>query len=145
LTGVRRDATMTGVSSSPFTAALSAEFQRRRSINARFSLRAFARVLGMSHSAVSRLLRGRQRPSVTTLTRVAHKLGWSATRVDELMRREQIARLEAEARSPRFAADARAIASRANLSLDQVQLALHEALRTGRLEMTGPRTWKVFA
>ena len=131
------------MSADTFAEALASEFERRHHANARFSLRAFARVVGLSHSAVSRLLRARQRPSISSLRRVGTSLGWSETRVSSLARRERLRSLEAAAASPRFVPDARWIAARANLTIDEVQIALQDALRTGRLEMTTARSWKV--
>jgi hypothetical protein len=127
----------------PFADALANELDRRRRANPRFSLRGFARVIGLSHSAVSRLIRATQRPSPASITRAGGRLGWSETMVASLIRRERVTRLEVAAASPRFVADARWIAAQANLTLDEVQVALHEALRTRRLTMPASHTWKV--
>ncbi len=118
-------------------------FERRRAINPRYSLRAFARSIGISHSAVSRILKGAQRPSAATIIHAAGRLGWDAAYVESVMRAERLERLQCTAASSEFVTDARWIASRTNLSLDEVQLALHEGLRQGHIHMTAPHTWKV--
>ena len=126
-----------------FAAALHAEFIRRRSVNRRYSLRAFAAALGISHSAASRLRRGGQQPSDTTIMRIGRRLNWSASRIASFIVEQRISRLTAAASSREFVADARWLASRTNLSLDDIQLILHDALRTGRLEMTTADSWTV--
>lgn len=128
-----------------FVSEFAAAFERRRAANKRYSLRAFARGIGISHSAAGRILKGTQQPSDATIIQAGTRLGWDAARVSCLLREERVRRLQSLALSPAFTADARWIASRANLPLDEVQIALHEALRTGRIAMTTPHTWKVNA
>ncbi|MGE0812706.1 MAG: hypothetical protein AB7O28_09210 [Vicinamibacterales bacterium] len=123
--------------------ALAAEFDRRRRHNPRYSLRAFARSLGASHSAVSRLRRQECRPSDRTLAVLGGRLGWSAPEVVAAQRRERVDRLRALAAAPGFAADARWIAQRTAMSLDEVQVALQEALRLGTLAMPAADRWRV--
>ena len=131
---------MTSVS---FSTVLDAEFRRRRSANPRYSLRAFALAVGKSHSALSRLRNGRQRASDATVISIGRRLGWTSARMTALIRDERIARLQDVASSSGFVPDARWIASRANLTLDAVQLALQEAVRSGRLEMNSRNAWTV--
>ena len=126
-----------------FASELAGAFERRRAANPRYSLRAFARAIGISHSAAGRILKETQHPSDATIIQAGTRLGWDATRVSRLLREERVHRLRVLIASPTFTADARWIASRANLPLDEVQIALHEALRTGRIAMTSPHTWKV--
>ena len=126
-----------------FASELASAFERRRATNRRYSLRAFARAIGISHSAAGRILKGTQHPSDATIIQAGARLGWDGTRVSRLMREERIHRLQLLASSSEFTADARWIASRANLPLDEVQVALHEALRRGRIAMATSRTWKV--
>lgn len=140
MTGRSTDATMPVVD---FAAALASTFNQRRSVNRRYSLRAFAHAIGVSHSAASRLINRRQRPSAATIRTAGDRLRWTPAQVAALIRIEHVERLAAAAASPRFTADARLIASRTNLALDDLQIALHEALRTGRLEMTTMTQWRV--
>lgn len=56
---------------------LKREFERRRRVNARYSLRSFARTLQLSHSAVSELLAGKRRFSKRCINRIAVRLHWT--------------------------------------------------------------------
>lgn len=140
LTARGADATMAVVD---FVTALTNTLHQRQAVNARYSLRAFARSIGVSHSASSRLLNRRQHPTDATIRRVGARLGWSLDRVTALIRAEHWHRLAVAAGSPHFTPDGRSLASRANLSLDDVQIALHEALRTNKLEMKTDKQWRV--
>jgi hypothetical protein len=124
-----------------FVAGLRAEFERRCAANPRYSLRRFAQTLGTSHSSLSRLYRGTQRPRPATIAALGPRLGLTPGAIAGAIRRLQIDRLRHAAASPGFQADARWLAARTNLSLDDVQLALHEALRTGRLTMPAAGRW----
>ncbi|MEZ5293669.1 MAG: hypothetical protein R2745_21475 [Vicinamibacterales bacterium] len=125
--------------------ALAAEFDRRQRRNPRYSLRAFAKSLGVSHSAISRLHRHERRPSDRTIAVLGARLGWTSARVAAAQHRERVDRLRALAAAPGFTADARWIASRTAMSLDDVQVALQEALRTGALTMPAADRWRVEA
>jgi transcriptional regulator with XRE-family HTH domain len=124
-----------------FVATLCAEFDRRRAVNPRYSLRRFANALGTSHSALSRLGRGAHRPGPATIAALGPRLGLSPGEIASAIRRLQVDRLRDVAASPEFRADARWLATQANLSLDDVQVALQEALRTGRLRMAAAGRW----
>lgn len=126
-----------------FAQSITAEFERRRAANRRYSWRAFAHALGISHSTASRLSRQARRASDATIVSVGRRLGWSEQKIASLIREERVRRVEDAAGAPDFTADARWVASRANLTLDDVQLALHEGLRTRRLEMPSAAVWKV--
>lgn len=122
------------------TDALRAEFDRRRAVNPRYSLRAFARALGTSHSSLSRLSRG-QRPSARAVASLGRRLGWSDAHIHEAVARVRVTQLQRVAARHGFVADARWIAARTGWSLDEVQIALHDALRTRRLAMTSAHAW----
>lgn len=126
-----------------FVSRLTAELDRRRTANARYSLRRFAQALGTSHSLLSRLCRRRRRPLPSTVAVLGPRLGLTASEVAAAIRESQVDRLCEVAAGPRFSPEARWLAARANLSLDEVQVALQEALRRGRLSMTAPRRWSV--
>src|SRR5690349_8849827 len=103
---------MTAFAPVTFASAFDAEFKRRRSVNPRYSLRAFAGALGISHSIASRCLRGDQRASDATIAAVGRRLKWSAARIDALIREERVHRLLDAATSARPVADARRLAAR---------------------------------
>jgi transcriptional regulator with XRE-family HTH domain len=123
-------------------ARVAAELDRRRQVNPRSSLRALARRIGVSHSVLSRLCRGRSRPSRATTAALASALGLTPAAAHDATLTHAVDRLCALAARPGFRADARWIAVRLGLRLDDVQLALHDALRRGRLRMTSPATWR---
>lgn len=56
---------------------LKKEFNRRMRKNPKYSLRAFAKALGISHSAVSELISGRRRFSTRNVARIGSTLKWS--------------------------------------------------------------------
>ena len=125
-----------------FVALLQAELRRRRATNPRYSLRRFAQALGISHATLSRLCQRRQQPRAATITALGERLGLAAPGVAAAIRRTDVDRLLKATRSPRFKADARWLAAHVNLSLDDVQLALHEGLRTRRLTMAAASRWR---
>lgn len=64
-----------------FTGRLREEFSRRRAANPRYSLRAFARFLGLEHSTLSQILRGRRALPPSKLAPVAARLGLGAEEI----------------------------------------------------------------
>src|SRR5258708_1196779 len=66
-----------------FRDALRTDFFARRQRNARYSLRAFARFLGVDHSTLSQILRSRRSLSPVMVSRLGRKLGLDATFVAE--------------------------------------------------------------
>jgi transcriptional regulator with XRE-family HTH domain len=72
------------------------EFEKRKAKNPSYSLRAFARTLGMSDSYLSRFLRQKQLVSNAILLRVAQKLNLEkstiATLKDDLSEKRRIRR-----------------------------------------------------
>jgi transcriptional regulator with XRE-family HTH domain len=117
------------------------EFERRRVVNPRYSLRALARRLGISHSALSRLCRGRAHPGPKTVLAVARWLNLQEADVAAAHRESAGDRLCALVRRPGFTTNVRWIATRLGLSIDEVQVALHDALRRRHLRLTAPDTW----
>jgi transcriptional regulator with XRE-family HTH domain len=119
------------------------ELRRRQSRNRRYSLRAFARDLGLHHSTLSRVMRGRQRAASQTIAAVASKLRLAADEIRDSERSEiDCAVLGAVARRG-FKPDSRWIASVTGLSLDTVNGALHRLLRDRLLRMDSKDRWTV--
>jgi IS30 family transposase len=126
-----------------FGNALRHELRRRQSRNRRYSLRAFARDLGVHHSTLSRVMRGTQRAALPTIAAVAAKLRLAAEAVRDTERSEMdSAVLEAVARR-NFKPDSRWIASVTGLSLDTVNAALHRLLRDRALRMDSRDRWTI--
>jgi len=151
---------------------LSQELEKRRLVNPRYSLRAFAALLGTDHSTVSQVLRGKRRVPVAVLRRWGKRLGLAAEEVaayvamehvpDALItkRQEELRHWTAEAlaimkdqthwqivrisQMPGFRPDCRWIAKQLGVSVDDVNVSLSRLLRLRLLKIERPRQWKVF-
>ena len=97
---------------------LRAEYEQRLLRNRRFSLRAFAALLGMDSSTLSQILRGRRRLSARMTAAVC-------------------------ARLTGFVARSRPLARRLRLRTDDVNAALARLLRDGRVRMLSTTRWAV--
>jgi transcriptional regulator with XRE-family HTH domain len=153
-----------------FNRRLELEFEERRRKNSRYSMRAFALLLGVDHSTLSQILRGTRRMPAGRIRAWAKRLG---IRNDEaaiyiaaeyLMdsptaaRQEQLRHWVAEAasimtekvhreilrlsRSPGFRADSRWIAEQIGVSVDTVNVALSRLLRLRLIEVSPTGQWK---
>jgi transcriptional regulator with XRE-family HTH domain len=148
-----------------FRERLAEELKRRRHKNRRYSMRAFALLLGADHSTVSQVLRGTRRPPLNLLRKWASKLGvheeetaiYAAaekarkaagagpgqTDVDRVWEAIRLAADPAHReilrlmREPGFREDSRWIAGQISLSVDEVNMAFDRLLRF-RLIETGP-------
>ena len=120
---------------------LSDEVQRRQSRNRRYSLRAFARDLGLHHTSLSRILRGGQRVRTTTLAALAARLrfGTGILRATEDAEIDRV--VLAAIRRRTFRPDVRWIASVTGVAVHDVQSALHRLLRDRLLVMTSRDRW----
>ena len=140
---------------------------RRR--NPRYSLRAFARQLGLDHSTLSQLLRGKRPFSPKATRRIGERLGLSENLTDYYLRNsragatsggsEKGSRTEPQlsldtfhvisdwhhyallelTRLKNFRADSRWIAEALAIGVSEVNIALQRLLRLGLLEMDGRR------
>ena len=63
---------------------LKQEFLARTARNEKYSLRAFAQMLGLSHATLSGMLNGKRSITITSVKKIADKLGWSPTLVAKL-------------------------------------------------------------
>ena len=153
-----------------FRERLAREVEQRRQKNRRYSVRAFALLLGADHSTVSQVLRGRRRPPLNTVLRWARNLDMaeeeaaiylaaesarSAARAGadqgRLNRVWDAIRLAADPahlkilrllRTPGFRTDSRWIARHAEVSVDQVNMAFDRLLRFGLIEAGPSGQWK---
>lgn len=126
-----------------FHELLSSEFTRRRTSNPRYSLRAFARHLGIDHSALSQILRGRRRLTARVLRRLGAALRLPQAEIDRAAAELNAIAVTRIVTDPAFRPDCRWIASKLNIPLSDVQIALHEVLRTGRVVMRSHARWDV--
>jgi transcriptional regulator with XRE-family HTH domain len=121
------------------------EFARRRALNRSYSLRNFARSLGMHHTSLGRLLAGATAPSARTIARVGGRLGLSQEQIAACRGRENAARVAAAIASARARPDSRRIAMLAGISTDAVNVALHELLASGALRFESAHSWRMVA
>lgn len=122
-------------------AHLSAEFARRRARNPRYSLRAFARHLGVDHATLSQWLRGRRPISPRSAAGLLASLGvdMDADRTAALGPSHR-AILDL-VRAPGFVADSRWIARSLDVDVDHVNCALQTLIRLNLLAMPARDRW----
>jgi transcriptional regulator with XRE-family HTH domain len=153
-----------------FADRLRQEFARRRAANPRYSLRAFAQFLGLEHSTLSQILRGRRGVPAGTLARLAQRLDLGpeeaaayqgapdireAARFAAQARRmswlgEAAALLQTPAhwrlidllRSGEWRPDMRWAASRTGCSIDALNEASTRLLRLGLIRVDRQGTWR---
>jgi hypothetical protein len=153
-----------------FGERLQQEFQSRKERNPRYSLRAFATLVGTDHAVLAQIFKGTRRVPIRHIRTWARKLGIdrdealvyvTAAHVPDasvLDRQEQLRHWSAEAlsiatdsthfeiirlsRSRAFRNDSRWIATQIGIPLDQVNIALSRLLRLRLLEMTEAGVWR---
>ena len=125
-----------------FVELLQTELARKKDSNPRYSLRAFARQLGIDHSALSQILRRRRRLTTRILRRLGKALRVAQSDIDRAALRVNADAIAEVVRDPSFHPDCRWIASKLAMRLDDVQIALHEVLRTGRVVLRSSRHWE---
>lgn len=120
-----------------FPAFLQREYQRRRTRNRRYSLRAFARDLGCDHSTLSQWMRGTRPLTRTSLDRLCRALALADTararacEIDETdLAIVAVVRQGTGRTSP-------ALARAAQVPVDRVNLALTKLMRLNVLRMAG--------
>jgi hypothetical protein len=124
-----------------FRRLLQTEFERRRSANRRYSLRAFARWLAVDHSALSQILRGKRRITARSVRALGPKLALDEPAVAEHCAAEDESAILDAIRRPNFRADSRWLATMSGVPLDQVNIALQRLLRKGRVVMQSREKW----
>jgi uncharacterized protein (TIGR02147 family) len=157
------------VPSSSFRLYLQAELARRCAANPQYSLRSFALQLGINHSTLSQLLRGKRPLTARAIEKLGQRLGLGQAEIESFAADASLAASGATAASSEirqltfdtvallsdlshrsileltrldeFVADTRWIARVLNLSVDEVNVALQRLLRLGLLEMSGHERW----
>jgi uncharacterized protein (TIGR02147 family) len=144
-----------------FRALLEAEFARRSGRNPRYSLRAYARALGVSHATLSQILRSERAVSMRTIESIGPALGLARDELEEFGDDRAFAAADAgDAQLARNAAevvgdwhhfailelvhlrtfrpDVRWIATSLGILPDEVNAAVARLLRLHLLRMDGP-------
>ena len=124
-----------------FRLLLQTEFDRRRSANRRYSLRAFARSLSIDHSALSQILRGKRRLTARSVRALGPKLALDAPALAEHCAAENETAILAAIGRPNFRADSRWLSTVSGVPLDQVNVALQRLLRKGAVVMHSREQW----
>lgn len=113
---------------------------RRRQRNRRYSLRSFARQLGIHHSTLVRLRQGK-RLTPQTVSRLGVRLGLTTREMAAASAHANAEVLLALVRHPDFRPDSRWLAVRTGLNLDDVNMTLHQLIAGRRLRLAGRDTW----
>jgi transcriptional regulator with XRE-family HTH domain len=150
-----------------FRRVLQEELARRCARNPRYSLRAFARYLGLDHSTLSQLLRGRRRFTSRTIERIGKRLSLTPDMITQFVGRErepaeswttrELRQLSRDAalslaewhhhaileltRLPSFTPDVRWISRVLDVPVDDVNVAITRLARLGLLDMRSPTAW----
>jgi hypothetical protein len=106
---------------------LRGEFDRRRQANPRYSLRAFARSIGLDHSTVSQLIRAKRPISRKAVGSIGRALRWNGSAVLRT------------AGAPALGFDSRIIADRLGLTVDEVNIALTDLCLFHLIELRGEK------
>jgi len=121
-----------------FRTVLQSEFDRRIARNPRYSLRAFARTLGIAHTTLSRFLSGQRRLTARAIRRIGATLRLD---VEAHCSAENDRALLALLTRPGFRASSRWIATMLGITIDEVNLSLQRLVRERRLIMAGGNSW----
>jgi uncharacterized protein (TIGR02147 family) len=154
-----------------FRLLLQAELGRRCTGNPQYSLRAFAKYLGIDHATLSQLLRGKRRLTKRMIVKLGTRLGLPKEALDTYGINEQNVDLPSEqpanlreiqqmahdtaalisdwyhyailelTRLEGFQADSRWIARVLAITTDEVNIAVARLARLGMLEMAGRACW----
>jgi transcriptional regulator with XRE-family HTH domain len=104
---------------------LETEFARRKQINPRYSLRAFARSVGLDHSTISQLMRGKRAITRKSVRSIGSSLRWNGAAVLKV------------SGSAAFRFDSRVVAQNLGLSVDEVNVALTDLCLFRLIELKG--------
>jgi hypothetical protein len=100
------------------------ELARRRVVNPRYSLRAFARSVDVEHSTLSQLLREKRPLTWKAIGRIASSMRWTGAAVLRLSQQGS-------------GFDSRQVAHRLGISVDKVNVALTDLCLFGLLQLKG--------
>lgn len=126
-----------------FQQVLAAELAQRRQRNGRYSMRAFARDMGLEHATLSQLLRGRRRLTPRSVRRIGQRLRLSPVEVERFCIEQDARAILDLAATPGFRTNARWIAMRTGIAVEAVQLALQHLLHTRAIHMTAIDRWHI--
>jgi transcriptional regulator with XRE-family HTH domain len=120
---------------------LQSEFERRRSVNQRYSLRGFARSLGLDHATLSQILRGKRRLTGRSVHALGRRLHLPPADIAEYAELEHEAAVLAAVGRHGFRPSSRWLASATGLPVDAVNVTLQRLLRKRLLLMVSRDGW----
>jgi predicted enzyme related to lactoylglutathione lyase len=124
-------------------ALLADEFARRKRRNPRYSLRSFAKKLGVHNSSLSRLIQQRKRLTKGAAKSLGMRLGLSQREIAAAIAHENAEILAQLVGQRGFRADSRWLAVMSGLPIDDVNVALHALLHSRRLTMIRANEWRL--
>lgn len=124
-----------------FRDLVATEFERRQRHNPRYSLRGFARLLGIHHATLSRLLGSGRPVKSRTIVMLGPRLGLAPAEIAQIVAAEDAAAVITGIERPTFRPDSRWLASVTGISVDRVNMALDSLLRSRRLQMRSAKQW----
>jgi plasmid maintenance system antidote protein VapI len=125
-----------------FRQFLAADFAARQTRNRRYSLRGYARAMGVDHSTLSQLLRGCRTITSSTIRRLGERARLDAMAIETFVALQDDVRIVELVTSGEVRPDSRAIAVAIGRSVDEVNIALQRLLRCGLLRMTNRNRWE---
>jgi hypothetical protein len=118
------------------------ELRLRQARNPRYSLRSFARDLGVHHATLSRLLRG-ARAETRTVVAIGTRLGLGPADLRACLSAEHVDAVSYAITRDDFHADSRWLAVVTGVQLDDVNIVLQQLLQSRRLRMTSATEWRL--
>jgi len=125
-----------------FRAILTAELDRRRAANRRYSLRSFARDLDVDHSTLSQILRGKRRLTGRIVRAFGPRLRLAPPEIAALCALEDEAAVLTAIERPNFRPDSRWIATMVGLPVDEVNVTIQRLLRKRIVTMASRARWR---
>ena len=148
-----------------FRRLLQQEFLRRQKVNASYSIRAYARFLGINHASLSHLLSGKRAFSSKSIRRLGLRLGLTPKKIDQLSASQKKARPETPfnlmteevflslqdwyhdailelVKVEGFQAEAKWIANRLGISVVEAQAAFERLKKLGFLKHKEDGSWE---
>ena len=120
---------------------LQSEFDRRRAVNVRYSLRGFARSIGVDHASLSQILRGRRRLTARSVHALGRRLHLPPGDIAEYAALEHEAAVLDAIGRPGFRPSSRWLASITGIPIDAVNITLQRLLRKRLLIMVSRDGW----
>jgi hypothetical protein len=121
---------------------ISKELRLRQTRNPRYSLRSYARDLGVHHATLSRLIRG-ARVETQTVVALGNRLGFTDADLRACLSAEHVAVVSHAINRNDFVPTSRWLSVVTGVQLDQVNIVLQQLLSKGHLQMISTTEWRL--